>query len=168
MLTIDRAEELLAYDADTGVLRWRKTLSNRCVAGNRAGTVSAKTPRYSNRQIRIDGKLYREHRLIWFLCTGEWPPADLQIDHINGNPLDNRWRNLRLATNSQNQWNRDKQCNNTSGHKGVWRKGNRWAATIWVNNKKLSLGSFASAEEAGAAYRAAAAEHHRRQIDVLQ
>jgi HNH endonuclease len=83
MLTIDRAEQLLAYDADTGILRWRVTNSNRCVAGSRAGTVTEITPRYSRRQIRIDGKIYREHRVIWLLVTGEWPPEGREISHKN-------------------------------------------------------------------------------------
>lgn len=86
------------------------------------------------------------------------PPQGLSVDHINGNPLDNRRSNLRVATHAQNMANRKSHKNNTSGFRGVYRAKNRYRAEIKHQGKKIRLGSFATAEEAGAAYSCAAKE----------
>ncbi len=78
-----------------------------------------------------------------------------QVDHINGNKLDNRKINLRLVNNSQNHANKGLLKNNTSGYKGVWyqrRNVNKWIANIWADNKKYHIGSFATKKEAAQAY----------------
>lgn len=87
-------------------------------------------------------------------------PMGIQVDHINGNGLDNRRANLRLASASQNQANVTPPANNTSGFKGVWRpKGRRlWVATIYQDRRKLTLGSFEDPADAARAYDAAARE----------
>ena len=89
-------------------------------------------------------------------------PAGLQVDHINGNGLDNRRANLRLATAAQNQHNRSISINNTSGFKGVyWSKSvGKWAASIRLNRRKFHLGHFSSPEEAHRAYVAASVRLH--------
>lgn len=88
--------------------------------------------------------------------------SGLDIDHINGNGLDNRRSNLRLATRSQNMMNRKKQANNTSGHRGVsWQKQKRkWRAIIWASGCKTYLGDFKDIEEAHAAYVSASLRLH--------
>jgi hypothetical protein len=65
----------------------------------------------------------------------------LQVDHINKNPLDNRRKNLRVVSSSQNMMNREKQINNKSGFKGVsWHKAsNKWRATIIINKKQTTI-----------------------------
>ena len=85
-----------------------------------------------------------------------------QGDHINGDRLDNRRRNLRLATNQQNLCNRGKQRNNTSGFKGVyWHKScQKWGASIKLNGTKIHLGLFDGKEIAHAAYCGAAKMYH--------
>lgn len=82
-------------------------------------------------------------------------PKGRIVDHINGNPLDNRRSNLRLVTLSQNAQNRKRHKNNKSGVKGViWHKGNKaWRASIMINGKAKHLGSFQDLQEAGQAYR---------------
>ena len=85
----------------------------------------------------------------------------LEIDHINLNPLDNRRCNLRYATRQQNQCNRRMNSRNKLGIKGVSRvPSGRFHATISVFTKAYFLGSFATAEEASAAYRNAAKQYH--------
>lgn len=103
-----------------------------------------------------DRKHIRMHRLIMNAKEGEL------IDHKNGNPLDNRRRNLRVCTQSQNGMNRKAQANNKSGYKGVsWMKTkNKWRATITVNKVQIHLGLFSSKLGARRAYNHAANLYH--------
>lgn len=81
------------------------------------------------------------------------------VDHRNGDGLDNRRANLRAATFADNARNARLRKDNTSGFKGVKRNGSRWNGQIRVGGKRLHLGSFATPEEAHAAYRLAAVQH---------
>jgi hypothetical protein len=87
---------------------------------------------------------------------------EVEIDHINGNTLDNRKCNLRICTHSENAKNRKRNENNTSGYKGVgFLKHNRkWRSRIRVNGKKIYLGCFNTAEEAHRAYCEASKKYH--------
>lgn len=87
-------------------------------------------------------------------------PGEL-VDHIDGDRLNNRRSNLRVATQSQNQFNRSKPRNNTSGFKGVsWKKSHKsWQAIIKVHGKHIHLGYFDIPEEAHAAYMKAACKY---------
>jgi len=84
------------------------------------------------------------HRLIM------QPPETMQIDHINGNTLDNRRCNLRLCTKQQNMYNQKMRCDNTSGYTGVDydKRRKKWRARISVNRKEIHLGLFDTFEEA--------------------
>ena len=83
-------------------------------------------------------------------------PADMQVDHVNHNKLDNRKCNLRIVTNQQNQWNK----NNIKGcHFNKQRK--KWTAQITTNNKKIYLGIFNTEQEASEAYLKAKLELQR-------
>lgn len=91
-------------------------------------------------------------------------PAGMDTDHINGNKLDNRRSNLRVATRAQNNVNRGLTPNNTTGLKGVHAPeetihGPVWLASIVVNDRGVHLGRYASPEDAGRAYDIAAAQH---------
>lgn len=103
-----------------------------------------------------NGKFLPMHREIMCAYSG------IQVDHIDGNTLNNQRSNLRLATPSQNQWNKGLYKNNTSGFKGVsWHKDTkRWQATIAANGKQKSLGVFYSKQDAALAYKEAAAKLH--------
>jgi len=103
-------------------------------------------------------KLYQMHRVIMNA------PKGLQVDHINGDRLDNRRSNLRLCTQSQNASNRGKNKNNTSGYKGVsWNKREKkWSARIRVNGKLYFLGNFIDIKYAAQAYNIAAKKYHKQ------
>lgn len=97
----------------------------------------------------------RMHRIIMKA------PDGIDVDHISGNRLDNRKQNLRLATRTQNLWNKKKASGTTSIYKGVhWqRQIKRWRAKITVNRKQLSLGCFLNEVDAAKAYNEAAKKH---------
>lgn len=153
-LTHARLVELLSYDPETGVFRWRVNRSN-VKAGAIAGTHVSK----GYYGIRIDGKLHYIHRLAWFYVTGEWPPKD--VDHKNLIRSDNRFDNLRLASSSQNKMNKRAQRNNRLGVKGVSydHRYDWYQARIKVNGKQKTIGVFKSVDDAAKAYERAANEN---------
>lgn len=100
-------------------------------------------------------RILQMHRLIMDASD------DVIVDHINGDGLDNRRCNLRLVTQSQNQWNRRSASGSSSSYVGVSHRGNgRWRAAITKNNKCVWLGTFGSEEEAACAYDVAARKMH--------
>lgn len=120
-------------------------------------------------KLAVSGKYYavkngtqRLHRLLMNA------PAGMQVDHINGDTLDNRKSNLRLCTHAQNQMNRPPQnMNKTSPYKGVsiassWERGRikKWKVAIDVNKKRIFVGYFPDEIEAAKAYDAAATKYH--------
>jgi hypothetical protein len=111
------------------------------------------------RYVCVAGKLYLAHRVCWYLKTGKWPDHD--IDHKDQDKANNRWKNLRRATDSQNQANRKTPKNNTSGYKGVsWHTHyGKYVASIEVRGKAIWLGSHDSKELAAAAYLVAAKKY---------
>jgi HNH endonuclease/AP2 domain len=153
----EEVNKLLRYEPDTGKFFWRVDIGRwgRIKAGSRAD--SDRGDRY--RRVHIGRRHYLGHRLAWLLARGTLPKGE--IDHINGDPADNRLSNLRLATHAQNLMNSGKRINNTSGFKGVSRDhSTRFRATIWLGGKQRYLGSFVTREEAYTAYCKAAQELH--------
>lgn len=110
---------------------------------------------------QINHKDFMLHRIIWLLMTEE-DPGTMQIDHIDGDRLNNRWANLRLATNAQNVYNQKLQPRNTSGVKGVcWFKDARkWVVQIPAQGYKPYVGRFDSLEEATEVARRVREERH--------
>lgn len=112
---------------------------------------------YSN--LCVDGKYYLLHRVVFLHCKGLLPE---QVDHIDVNRSNNRIENLRAATASDNQGNREKYASNKSGHKGVcWYKpAKKWIAQIKKHGRITRIGLFDNLLEAAAAYQEAAKRLH--------
>ena len=151
-LTFERADDLLKYDPETGILTWRKSRPG-VVAGNAAGT-----PVNGYLQVQVDRIFYRVHRVCWLLHTGKWPT--LLLDHINGRRSDNRWRNLREVSYQQNAFNKRASKASKSGLIGVSPTPNgKWQADIGYNGKVHHLGRFECVADALAA-RCKAEKHY--------
>lgn len=137
---------LLDYDPDTGAFRWHKPKGR----ANRTERIGCPT-KAGYLRIGIGGKSYYAHRLVWMHVFGRWPTAD--IDHLNGDPTDNRLVNLREISHAHNTHNvKTANRNSTTKLLGVTQAGGRFKARIAVAGKVHHLGSFATAEEAHAAY----------------
>lgn len=157
LLELDFLRQVLDYCPSSGVFHWKKSLSNAAPAGSEAGR-SRNSDGY--KQVCINKKFYKCHRLAWFFVNGVWPD---QIDHINGDRVDNRIENLRDVsgqTNSENQG--FAHSNNKSGYLGVSSRGNgRYQADIRIEGKKKFIGSFSCPEEAHKAYLKEKIKYHR-------
>lgn len=140
-LTAERLRELLHYDPSSGIFTWRVDRGvNKC-KGNVAGTPDGG----GHLMIRVDYRIYKAHRLAWLYMTGAWPSA--LIDHKDHDKSNNRWTNIREADDRRNMWNgRSKQPK--SGHRGIQKLGNKFAAFIYEGKRGICLGRFDELDEA--------------------
>lgn len=166
--SIEKLNELFSYDAEAGLLSWKSKLGstradigfNNKTAGKPVGTITERG--YLTVGIRANGKptYYLVHRIIWKMMTGADP--EFQIDHIDGNRLNNKWENFRQATNGQNIQNSKLRSDNKSGIKGVhWSADRRkWEAVITANGISRRIGRFNNLEDATLAISIARHENH--------
>jgi hypothetical protein len=150
-------EKKLRYDPTTGNF----IKLDRAWRGQRPGDVLGCISKYNGYvYVTIDEYHMLAHRLAYLYMLGKWPTA--HIDHINSIKHDNRWCNLRPATNAQNLWGSKLQDRNQSGCKGVRRSKDlkKWTAFIGVNKKQINLGTFALLEDAVAARKEAEKLYH--------
>jgi hypothetical protein len=157
-ITLDQLRALLHYDPKTGRFTWRVKTCRKVVPGAIAGYT--KPEGYTT--IRINKRRYRTSRLAWFYVTGAWPTGD--VDHIDGNPRNDAFCNLRdvsTAGNIQNQ-KRAHARNKTGGLLGVskLKSSKRWRARICTNGVQTVIGWFDTPEEAHQAYLIAKRKHH--------
>lgn len=154
MLTVERVREVLDYNPETGVFRWKTHKQPQKIGqitGNFGGGDDGKYWR-----VRVDGKWYYGHRLAWFYVYGVWPT---QLDHKDTIKHHNAILNLREATTVQNAGNMRMHRRNKLGFKGVRKRTpGCYEARLGIGGKDHVLGYFKSPEEAHAAYVAAAKE----------
>lgn len=143
-LTVDRLREMLSYDPETGVFRWKVSPRNRTLPGDIAGYINDG----GYVLCIVDQQRVRLHRAAWAITNGEWPAG--QIDHINGIRNDNRMCNLRIASASQNMQNTSLRSDNSTGVKGVHFRADtgKYQSRINVDGKTLYLGCFDAIEDA--------------------
>lgn len=157
----------LHYDPKTGVFIWlsRPVRSyrdhgwNTKWAGRHAGSVREQRGGLYYLEISIEGRNYLAHRLAWLYMTGTFPPKG--IDHEDTDGLNNRWKNLRPATQTENNANSRIRSDNTTGLKGVSfnKQTGRYTSGIRVNGKRKHLGYFDDPEEAHSVYVTAAEKY---------
>jgi hypothetical protein len=152
-LTQERVRELFDY-SDGNLIR-RKSVQSRSMAGTVAGCLSDRG-RYI---VSVDYRRYKLHRVIWLWHFGQLPE---EIDHIDGNPSNNRIENMRAADRLSNMKNVKRPSTNTTGFKGVrlHSQSKRWTAQIVADRKHRYLGSFDTPEDAYRAYCTAATALH--------
>lgn len=157
MTFVERLRAALDYDPDTGKLTWIISPGRKVAAGSEAGGINK---RDGWRCVRFEGKLYNASRLICAIMIGEMPRAEM--DHKNRIRHDDRWVNLREATDSQNSCNRGLRADNTSGAKGItWvERLGKWKAESRFRGQYIYHGLFSEKEDAANARRSIAKKLH--------
>jgi len=135
MTTQKRLKELFIMESDVLINKITRR-------GAREGLVAGSIDRHGYREITVDGKRYRAHRLIWLWHKGVMP--ENEIDHINQNRMDNSIDNLRDVTHMENHHNMPIQKNSSTGVGGVhwFKRTKKWQAYINVNGVRKNLGYF--------------------------
>jgi hypothetical protein len=158
-LTQERLKSLFNYNPETG--EFTRLVSQR---SNLVGKIAGYPNRVGSEKfyirIRIDGRLYLAHRLVWLYTYGAWPEND--IDHVDQDSLNNRLSNLRDVTNTENSKNQKIPKHNSSGVMGVHfhNKAQKWLAQIAVNGKRIYLGLFELKDDAITARKNADVEYN--------
>lgn len=142
--TADVARQFLDYDPSTGVFTRKKNTGKKF----KTGTVTGHAMTNGYILITLFYKQYLAHRLAWLIMTGEWPKH--QIDHIDRDRSNNKWSNLREATNKQNSENHSIRSDNTSGKTGVYfcKTKKKWKVCICHHGKSHSFGYHKNLEDA--------------------
>ncbi len=150
------ASDVFDYCEETGWLIFKKrpiehfknkkgmNIYNGRFAGKRAGHLSSS----GYIQVRYKGKVSLAHRIVWEIYYGKEPGG--MVDHIDGDPSNNRICNLRIVDRSSNAKNSKRSDSNTSGVTGVSKSfnGERWRSYITSKGKTISLGVYDEFEDA--------------------
>ena len=155
---ISELKDHLNYDPVTGAITWIKPSSSQ--ARITVGAIAGSPDKDGYQRISFKKRRYQAHHLALAITYGKWPEE--LVDHINGDPTDNRLSNLREASYSENNRNRKLNVSSSTGFKGVSQsqKTGRYEASIRHDYKRHYLGTFPTPEEAHAAYRGAAKVLH--------
>lgn len=146
--TAEQIRTTCHYNPETGLF---VRIKKRTWIGNWRDCYSVPTAKtvHGYLQMNMNGWPYLVHRLIFLYMEGNFPDAD--VDHVNGDRMDNRWTNLRLVTRQDNLRNQGVRTDNTSGQIGVHldKRSGKWFAYIGVGGgKRESLGTYETFEEA--------------------
>jgi hypothetical protein len=157
---VDELRHLLTYDPETGLLKWSENYKAK--NGMRGKTAGTRRKQGGHIQIRINGRSYAAHRVCWAIAHGAWPVG--VIDHINGNPADNRLCNLRDTTHTIN-------AQNTLAHGGYYfcPVAGKYRVRISASGRRKHIGHFDTPEDAQRAYLAAKREMHpESRLNILE
>lgn len=143
------------YNLAEGTLFWKNPKSRKLKPGAVAGTINSQ----GYIQIQYNRVIYRAHRLLFTIHAGRTPNGE--IDHIDGNRVNNSISNLREVTKTENVRNSRLQFRNNTGVIGVMQTANgKYEARITVNNRSIYLGRYTTLAEATAVRQAASLRHH--------
>lgn len=145
-LTAAQLRDVLDYDPETGIFRWKEGGRGKVKAGAIAGSPC------HNRGYRlmcVNYTRFLAHRLAWLYVHGEWPSGE--VDHINGRTDDNSIGNLRVVTRLQNTWNSATRSHNVFGMRNIRPKGRKFLVGFSQNKKRIFHKSYPSLEAAIAA-----------------
>lgn len=148
-VTQELLKEIYEYSEATGLFIFKKTRGG-VKRGSIAGS-AIKSGESFYLRVNIGGVQLMAHRLAWLYVYGVFPVNE--IDHIDGDSMNNRICNLREATRKQNNENVKLRTNNTSGYRGVaWSaSAKKWRAMLQHNKKPIHVGYFSDANEASLA-----------------
>ena len=156
MLELNELKKQLSYNETTGIFNW-KVPKRGLFVGDIAGSIREN----GYRAIRINKQLIYAHRLAWFYLHGTWPKGE--VDHIDGNRLNNSKNNLRDVSPLINKQNiRLPRADNKCGFLGVFfdKRSKKYISKIQTYKKQKQLGYFDTAEEAYKAYLDAKRKDH--------
>lgn len=168
-VTPELLREFLRYDSETGELFWRERSARYFPLVRQERQARQWNTRCAGKPAmlsKINGHcvgsifnyLFQAHRVAWAIHYGKWP--DKVIDHINGNPADNRIINLRDVETCENSRNVAIPKNNKTGYPGVRKTPyGRWRSELWYDNGRINLGSFDTFEAAKDARKSAEAKY---------
>lgn len=146
MVTAEKLRAIFDYDVLTGEFVRKVYRSANAQQGQR---IRGAVTKNGYRVIHVEGKVYLAHRLAWLHVHGAFPPKGIDIDHINGDRQDNRLSNLRLATRTLNNVNRQK-TNAKSGVIGVTEDNGKWLLRMYDNGIRTHHMRFDTLEQAAA------------------
>jgi hypothetical protein len=155
-IDIDKLRERIAYDKTKGLFMYLKP-SNSATKGWWEGTVSAQ----GYCRLHFGGRGIQAHNVAWMLTYGKITEG-LEVDHIDGDRTNNKISNLRLATRSQNLYNRPNLRGDTSIGKGVsiHRKTGLWRVRLNVNKEQMNFGYYRDLELAELVAQEAISKYH--------
>ena len=152
MITQSELKSIAHYDPQTGYF------TSFVSRGNiKCGDIMGHINRIGYVEVCINRKGYRAHQLAFLYMNGVYPK---EVDHIDGNPSNNRWNNLRIASRQENMWNRGVNENSQTGVKGVHPHKNKFKVQFRVFGKKVYLGLFDDLQEAK--------RHHDEFVELFQ
>lgn len=156
-IPVELLRECFDYYPVSGTIRRSITTSPNAVKGDLVGWYDS----IGYGRVSFCGKAVLLHRLVWAYMTGRWP--HLTIDHVDGDPSNNRWVNLRQVTHSMNCRN-SKAKGGNGGYPGVYKeprsKKNPYFSQIRVEGRNIRLGAFPTAELAYQAWLEAKTVYH--------
>jgi hypothetical protein len=155
-LDASRLKDLMVYEPETGIFTRRSAVSNQHV-GDPIGCIGKRGYMVAN----VDGKIRYLHRLAWLYMTGAWPPA--KLDHKNRIKTDNRWDNLRLASDNQNSANSGpRKPRSSTGYRGVYKcpVSSKYIAEVRHRGERVLCKRFSTLDAAIEAAKAARDRYH--------
>lgn len=152
LLPLAEYQKKFDYDPETGIFTWN--------SGSRKGKPAGSRNSSGISLSMGSNGLYKAHRVAYLYMTGE-DPSEFLIDHKDQDPFNNRWNNLRKATNAENGKNSSGWENESTGVKGVYKRGEeKFEAKLRVNGSRITVGTFKTLEQAEKELRKAREHYH--------